>query len=259
MNGIVIFADPLNDVAVPVPSPEMPIVLAVCNVVAVEAFPVSAPLIPPFAAIEPVNVEVPVTPNVPAIVVSPLEAVTTNLLVLTLTFPVTPKVPEIVVLPLDESTRNVVTGVPAPFVTLKNSVAAVVDPATVTPPLNVAKLVTSKVELKLVVPVTAKVDESVVAPVTPKVDDSVVEAETLSEPVNVAADVAGLNTNLSKPPLVLTLKIPPFIVTFDDDVRLLLNVAGEAKVLVAFTVRVSADASPRVTLLFATSAPVRVV
>jgi hypothetical protein len=256
---MVIFADPLNEVAVPVPSPEIPIVLAVCSVVAVEELPVKAPVMPPFAAIAPVNVDDPVTPKVPAIVVSPVDAVTTNLVVLTVKLPDTPKVPEMVVLPLEESTKNVVIGVEAPFVILKNSVAADVEPDRVIPPLNVAKLVTSKVEDKFVAPVTPRVEDRVVAPVTPSVEDSVVDAETDNEPVNVAAEVAGLNTNLSRPPLVLTLKIPPFIVIFDDEVTLLLNVAGDANVLVALTVNVSDEASPSVEFPFAISAPVSVV
>ena len=41
------FAPPLNDVAVPVTSPLMAIVLAVCNVVAVDALPVNAAVIVP--------------------------------------------------------------------------------------------------------------------------------------------------------------------------------------------------------------------
>ena len=44
MIGIVILALPLNDVAVPVTPPLIPIVLAVAKVVAVEAFPESAPI-----------------------------------------------------------------------------------------------------------------------------------------------------------------------------------------------------------------------
>jgi len=55
-----------------------------------------------------------------------------------------------VVLPVAESTKNLVTGVDAPSVILKNSVAAVVLPVIVTPLLNVARLVTARVPCKTV-------------------------------------------------------------------------------------------------------------
>ena len=47
VKGIVISAEPLKLVAVPTPSPEIAIVLAVCRAAAVEAFPVKAAVIVP--------------------------------------------------------------------------------------------------------------------------------------------------------------------------------------------------------------------
>ena len=56
--------------------------------------------VPPPMAKVPVTAVLPVTPNVPAIVVFPVEAVTLNLLVLTDRSDVTPNVPETVALPV---------------------------------------------------------------------------------------------------------------------------------------------------------------
>jgi hypothetical protein len=84
---IVISEEPLKEVAVPVTSPEIAIVLAVVRVLALVA--VVAVLALPFK--EPVIV--PVTPRVPATVVSPEVASTVNLVVLTLKLPSTEAVP----------------------------------------------------------------------------------------------------------------------------------------------------------------------
>jgi hypothetical protein len=79
--AIAILADPSKEVAVPVISPEIAIVLAVASVVAVLALPFREPVIAP------------VTPKVPATVVSPEVAFTVNLLVLTSKFPSTEVAP----------------------------------------------------------------------------------------------------------------------------------------------------------------------
>jgi hypothetical protein len=79
--AIAILADPLKEVAVPVMSPEIAIVLAVARVVAVLALPFKEPVI------------VPVTSKVPATVVLPEVAFTVNLVLLTSKLPSTDAVP----------------------------------------------------------------------------------------------------------------------------------------------------------------------
>ena len=111
----------------------------------------------------------------------------------------------------------------------------------------------------MVIPVTSNAALRVVVDVTPNVPPTVALLVTPKVPVIVAADVDGLNTNLSTPPAVLIDSDPPFIVTDEEDVNVLLNVIGLAKVEVALTVNVSAAKSPRVTFPFAFRAPVRVV
>jgi len=133
----------------------------------------------------PVKVVVPVTPRVELKVVAPVTPRDEFKEVV----PITPSAPEIVVLPDAESTRNLVTGVPAPSVILKNSVAGVVLPAIVKPPLNVARLVAVKVPVRVVLPVTPRVELSVVAPVTPKVELSVVAPVTPRDEFSVVAPV----------------------------------------------------------------------
>jgi hypothetical protein len=159
VEAIEILADPSKEVAVPVISPEIAIVLAVARVVAVLALPVKDPVIAP------------VTPKVPATVVFPVEAATVNLFVATAKSPLqlsvvedtaplkTPEAaentPNTAVAPVPESTVNL-------LVLTEKLPATVVTPVV---PLTVNLLLptapTSKLPVLLKVPVT-------VAPTVPK-------------------------------------------------------------------------------------------
>ena len=170
--------------------PSLIVKLALFNVVAPET-----PKVPPrVVAFEPLTVNVllsvvaPVTPNVPATEVFPFDAVTTNLLVLTLKSPVALKVPDIAVLPL------------AAVITKVSEEPSFID----------------KLPLFIVVfPLTPSVEPTVTALVTPKldsVDTPVTPKVPATEVLPVAEATVNLLVLMSKSPSIpvapVTAKVP---------------------------------------------------